>query len=155
MAKHDIKMVCGHIETHQIFGKMDSRPGQVRATAQSECADCWHDRVERENRLAADTNRALGMPDLRGSPKQVSWAESIRDQTFKDALDLLANLESQARAHGYSDDDIRTIAAKHRGSLDVVMSQASASWWIDRRGSSPKTLLAEAEKAIAELRQNG
>lgn len=74
------------------------------------------------------------MRTLVGTPKQVKWAESIRDEYLK----KLEEMERRAdERHG-----IETVrqASFHREAVSQLrteaLGQTSAAWWIENRGTA-------------------
>lgn len=82
---------------------------------------------------------ARGLPALTGSPKQVAWAETLRDFMVRDLDAEAASLLATLRA-----DLGRTLGADHLALAELEPAiallveeyrrQAAAAWWIDRRG---------------------
>jgi hypothetical protein len=81
MAKYTITRSCGHEETIQIFGKVANRDGIARFESRKPCECCRFAKRDADNAAAAESNQSAGLPTLRGSAKQVAWAESIRAAT--------------------------------------------------------------------------
>lgn len=76
-------------------------------------------------------------PALKGTPKQVKWATSIRsDLTGRLILTL------SAACAAYKDVSLR-LAARRQADQIVrdVLSHVQASWWITRRASAPLDLV--------------
>ena len=84
-----------------------------------ECPECYKARqqAEREtaNEKAAQESRAVGWPELSGSPKQVAWATTIR----KAKIDELMAREP-------TDTGLRYITW-------IIQTHTDAKYWIDNR----------------------
>lgn len=85
------------------------------------CDTCKAKQRDKENRLSAEQNAEDGLPELKGSEKQIAWAETIR-------AEKLAQIE---------------------GDSSMLAKQTSASWWIEHRNHSARALL-EIESRLAE-----
>ena len=110
------------------------------------CPEC--ERKEREARAAelAEQAAADGMPALTGTPKQVTWAESLRarfvELSEKDFQHYLNNLKR------YEDEGNEKAAAELNKALQrfektrnyILQHISSASWWIENRGDTEKTI---------------
>lgn len=106
MAKYEITHSCGHAKTYLIGGPVSGRERKAAWLASQPCPTCEHAEA---NAKAAEDAKALELPELRGSAKQIDWATAIR-QDF---------LTAHAR----------------RGDIAVKLAAipGDASWWIDNR----------------------
>lgn len=133
MAWHYVTRSCGHEERFQITGNSRYREWQISKLEGEPCSDCVEARRQEENAAATKENAEAGLPALLGSERQVGWAETIR----KKILDEVDSVLSDLAGKDWFEDAMR-----------VVMSQQSASWWIDRRGMSLLCIVEEAGKQI-------
>lgn len=118
MAKYTVHHVCGHSSEAQIYGPEADRPAKQRRLGEGLCPECYAKQRAEANVAAAESNAEAGLPTLRGSLKQVAWAESIRG----------AALDSMIAA-----------GAGERMATAIVASQTAATWWIDNRSiNTPK-----------------
>ncbi|NJP12090.1 MAG: hypothetical protein HC866_23645 [Leptolyngbyaceae cyanobacterium RU_5_1] len=122
-----IYMGCGHLETVRIYGNHIRIQRAIAQYQTVNCKECHRDALFIAGRI---TNQALGCSPLRGSQKQVRWAEQIRARILQTMLayercwdEFLAELEAQR----FTEDD----AACYLRMLK--QDQAEASWWIDNR----------------------
>jgi hypothetical protein len=79
------------------------------------------------------------LPELTGSPKQIEWASQIRNEAMVKAIATVATRAIKAlydAGHSQIGDMVDVASGK-------VLSQTSASWWIEHR---PKTDGAKAGK---------
>lgn len=73
----------------KIFEKIEFRRNQTEADNWKDwaeknfdmCHGCYHEEIVKE---AAEAAQASGFPELIGSPKQIAWAEQIRQKLWKD-----------------------------------------------------------------------
>lgn len=110
------------------------------------CPEC--ERKEREAHAAELAKQAAadGMPALTGTPKQVTWAESLRarfielsEKDFQHYLNILKR---------YEDEGNEKDAAKLNENIQlyektrnyILLHISNASWWIENRGDAEKTI---------------
>lgn len=106
------------------------------ATQYTICDDCKQKQYAEESEQAAKEAQELGLPELKGSAKQIAWAESIRKNILPliaPAMDYLHTKQGRvASTPLYSlcpkraMDFIDQVRAEIEG-------ETSASWWIDHR----------------------
>ncbi len=147
MAKYLVKHICGHTVEHQLFGKLDERYRYLDYLATKVCDDCY--RANRD--AAADIAKTKrGLPDLTGTPKQIAWANTIREGAYKalDCLDTFAdddklntlmqdfdNLTDKVKAQWFDGaSKIRPLCARWRSKMDA---KTDAKWWLDNRFCLP------------------
>jgi hypothetical protein len=112
---------CGHEQDHYLIAEYAAGyDRQAAQLARRPCGGCRQQAAA----LAVSVERVaiagLTPAMLRGSPKQVAWAETIR---------------------------AKRLAALHRHDRQAAMSIAAVSdakWWIDRRSEPDAILLASA-----------
>lgn len=97
MAKYTITHKCGHDEEISLFGPMDERERKIEWLESKPCKACKH----AEDNKKAERNAVLmgfgftsiaedgsALPALEGTPKQVTWAEDIRNSFIADLWSL-------------------------------------------------------------------
>ena len=141
MAKYDVNYSCGHKGTVNLVGKYVEREKKIEWMQQGVCPDCYKAQQtakrEAENKAAAVAAADAGLPALKGSEKQINWANSIR-------AELIAGLEK-----------IRTLAIEANqpqaivGTIDAIINNDSAKFWIDNRGYTPKQIVTMEVKKNA------
>lgn len=125
MAKYEIKMACGHTETHNIVGTNVHGEREKKAEWLSTrlCYECY----KKQQAEAADKATAdAALPELTGSEKQVSWANDIRGK----AAPVIAAMQEKIKAN--AEKSPKQTAAMQLV-LDELRAQTSAKWWIDNR----------------------
>lgn len=123
MALFDIHHSCGHTAERQIYGTdvNGERQRQAEKLGRGPCPDCRRRQYDEDNQAAAEAAEAAGWPALTGTPKQISWAQSLRAR----AVD---HLSSQVRmAYAWTGDMVALAATL------LVHGHTAASWWIDHR----------------------
>lgn len=131
-----IEYTCGHTEDRDLSAKpAGDRAGFARwlGTHQT-CSRCFRAANPRDtatDRTAEVTEAAErdGLPtDLVGTPKQVSWALTVRHDLLRAAYTALVEA-------GELDDADFTVQI-----LDPAAMLDRAGWWIDNRDQDPATL---------------
>ena len=88
-----------------------------------------------ENINNARIAKREGYPELKGSEKQVSWAETIRVKFVKSCKNTISLTRKQ---------DGEAVAEAYEKSLKIMMSKVKdAGWWIDNRRKDPDDLLED------------
>lgn len=150
VAKYTITRACGHEEVVVLFGPGKSRDWRLEnVEPQKLCAECYQadlqQKREEQNREAAEVAKESGLPPLRGTEKQVAWAEAIRMQ-------MLALIDEAIYTRVKADlrDDIRLLEA-----VEAIKANIDARWWIEHRIDSIRDALvlldkqAQTSKSIA------
>ena len=79
MAKHTINHACGHTSKTQLFGPIAKRQWTIDNESKKDCFECYK---QAQLEYAQAKSAELDLPKLTGTPKQVAWAMSIRQQAF-------------------------------------------------------------------------
>ena len=148
MAKYTVNHVCGHSVEIQLFGKMDDRYRRIEWLETQECDEC---RRAKANAAAAAAKETRGLTDLKGSEKQVAWANTIREKAYK-TLDCLApfasveelkvlmgrwgKIDDKTKAQWLASiEKVKPLYDRWKAQMDA---QTEAKWWIDNRYSMPE-----------------
>ena len=79
MSKEYVTYQCGHRGIVDIYGAISERERKARYIGESSvCPDCLAAERAAASERAAAAAKALALPSLEGSEKQIAWAESIR-----------------------------------------------------------------------------
>ncbi|HEY5834921.1 hypothetical protein [Streptomyces sp.] len=128
--KYTVTHTCGHAATHDIYGPNTQGQREYKAgrLAEGPCPDCRAaaraERHDQQVATALDTAQTA-MPALTGTPRQVSWAETLRERALARLVDDPA-------------------AVRHAATL------TDATWWIDHRNALPQALTEGATQHAAE-----
>ena len=151
MSWYGVDYACGHSDRMQIYGPTRDRQRQADAEGRKDCPDCWRAKQDARNAeaaLAASADAAAsGLPELVGSPKQIAWAETIRQKMLADLAPLAAvrvgrRKEIAARGIAAIDDSRWSqIDAATDEQLRSYRAQSAAKWWIDHRDDSLYSLM--------------
>jgi hypothetical protein len=132
-----VTRACGHQEKVAIYGPYKARESRLEYEATKLCADCYRKQKAAEQAAAkdevADVIRRLGLPELEGTPKQIAWAEAIRQKR-------VAELIARVRECGRTVDELLEQWGKgERGQYVYrAFGESSAAAWIDTRDLSYK-----------------
>lgn len=115
-----------------------------------ECPNCYHERIEmereKEEKLASEVADEMELAELKGSDKQVAWALRIRKAFIEDMekeFEQLTKILEKKKAKGSSsleraEESYNEITRTY----DFILSNKdSASWWIDRRNDSARSII--------------
>ena len=145
MAKYTITRSCGHKEEHQLFGKMDERARRIKGMERDNCSDCRAVANDAENAENAEVNKFNGLLPLRGSPKQIAWAETIRKEQIQKAADELSAIldmgHKQVENGKMSEADYQEAASKYNATFARLTNETDARIWIDSRRDDGRALL--------------
>ena len=133
--KVNITYSCGHEGTIEVFGKAEERERKIKYFEEyGLCPDCYKEEKKGEEKAFAEKYE---LPELQGSEKQISWAESIRKEKIEEF-----EKEKPAIRKGAGDD----FADFLNDFTTNYYKNTSASWWIDHREwrTFKKELLKEA-----------
>lgn len=99
------------------------------------CPDCEREIYEEEAEELAQKASANGLPKLRGSEKQITWAEHIRaellesmEKSVEEARECVNGLDE-----GEEKDRCIKLLRIFEQILIQVRNETSAAWWIDKR----------------------
>lgn len=120
MAKYQVTRSCGHEETVQLTGPHKAREYRLTKEAERLCGECFAEARRSNNAAAAAAAQEKDLPVLTGSPKQVAWAESIRQNA-------IAHMD-RAIAYNAANPEERIMWSHFRSYLLQI---ASAKEWID------------------------
>lgn len=112
MAKYKITYACGCTKIVQLYGPESIRRVVAERLRSQQCPEC-------KGESAAEEAQTAGLVSLKGSPKQIAWAESIRMNAFNHHRIL------SREASGYGD--------FFRDTVRLLLNEPSAHWWISNR----------------------
>jgi flagellar biosynthesis GTPase FlhF len=131
--KINVTHTCGHSEIHSVFGKSRERENKTRWLEGTMCTDCYKESVEQARAAAAElaTKEAKekGLPELRGSDKQIAWAERLRAEAFAEfekQCQSLRSMDGPSRAKTIQEAIIARVDEELR-------DYSSAKWWIENQ----------------------
>lgn len=78
--KYEITYSCGHSGTVELFGNNKERETKIANIEKYRvCPDC----VKATNEQQTKAVKTAGLPDLKGTAKQITWADDLRRQFIK------------------------------------------------------------------------
>jgi len=139
MAKYTITRACGHIETVNICGTNvhGERERQAEYEATKVCYACYRAQQQQQAEAAA-----VSYPTLQGSPKQIAWATRIRHEI----LDAKTGAEHWRKLFEAASEEDAPNKVQVLAAIDAIVAETSASWWIDHRRETMRTLINAAIK---------
>ena len=107
--------------------------------AYTTCPECEQKKREAKAAELAKQAQEDGLPELVGSPKQITWAEQLRagyiESSGKELDDMLAVLQ-QLKEAGEKTDEYELGVKRFEATRTYMLTTiSSAHWWIDNRGS--------------------
>lgn len=114
MAKYKVTYKCGHTAEVQLYGKEADRQNKIKWYSTILCPEC-------EAREAAKAAIEKGYPELTGTPKQVAWANQIRNS----AVAMYENLCSAVPEPN------KTLVLSLKDKW--LANETTAKYWIDNR----------------------
>lgn len=124
MAWYEMEYRCGHSERVQLYGPRRDRERTLEwAKEHKDCPECYKERMEKErderNARSAQLATEIGFTPLNGTPKQIAWANAIRQQHYEE----LCSYAKPHPEHGY-----KLLA-------QAFSLETSAQWWIENRNA--------------------
>ena len=146
MAKYQVKMSCGHIETIELFGKGAERERKIEWLKEHGiCSVCYKAQLaaDRAAKTAAAADKAAqeNLPELTGSEKQINWALSIRAKILADLDKMIDDQNAKV-----TDAQIKSANETFRqATRNILVANTDSRFWIDNRNTPARRLIASAE----------
>ena len=135
---------CGKTFTVTVFRRNRKEADSFEAWAAEnidECGECEAARIakehEAENEKSAAAAAEKGWPELTGSPKQVAWAVTIRENEMPQILEKV----EQARFSEHRMQDGHDLYEENILAVNEILAEKRASWWIDHRGHIERAVI--------------
>ena len=129
MAKYDVTYACQHSGLVNLIGPHKQREYRLERLATEDCENCKLAAAKERAAAASTAAAAAGIPVLSGTPKQVAWAATIRQEYLDEVLCGVAD--------------------------SVIEREARASWWIDNRYTIGDAVTRVRRAAIAQAAKGG
>jgi hypothetical protein len=115
------------------------------------CRECWQkqkeEKKEAERQKAEEESKALALPELQGTEKQIAWANQLRlslvdkYMTRQKALNEKIEQESDAR--------LVELRCRMESTYNfIINNKLTARWWIDNRENTIGEMFAKAEQEM-------
>lgn len=139
--KYDITYACGHTGTVELFGKTADREYRLKYYEGCLCPECEAKERQKKNAESAAEAAEMDFPTLKGSEKQVAWAETIRLETYSRWMESFNDLAEEYPER----------APKALDAINYAIQHATgASEWIDNRGDSLGKMLQKYRNMMEE-----
>jgi hypothetical protein len=127
MAKANFTYACGH------EGSVVERNRRAadRRAAYLASQDCWECQKAAQSKAAAEAAQQQGLPALTGTPKQIAWAESIRQQTLAELEKASAALIERQRRSPYSEAAARELEDALALIASEIRNTTNSKTWIE------------------------
>ncbi len=119
------------------------------------CEECKEAGFQRKNQAAAAENAKEGLPPLKGSEKQIAWAETIRAEA-QPVLDEIKDRcrESIAKAKEEENKEDQEKYEEALRAAEYVTNNPFAKYWIESRFSISKWFFAEEmERVLPQMKE--
>lgn len=158
MSWYERTYACGHPGRENITGPTRNREWIAERRFSGLCPECAEkerlEKIEAENKKATELSQEYELPELIGSEKQVSWANTLRLkrlEEFEEVDKIIADggewVGESSLIHYFTKEEIEALSAQEdvetayqrlRAVMaeiyEYLMSQKTkASWWIDTR----------------------
>jgi hypothetical protein len=141
---------CGHEGRVNIVGPVKNRQYIADGKFGNLCEECNREaflrKVEKENAIALEKQKEMELPGLKGSEKQIAWANTLR-QKWIDYLDnKVIYLDVENENFRVFEKEMSAFSnMKQISSADlidfIINNYVSAKWYIDNRNLSTMTVL--------------
>lgn len=126
--KYDIKMSCGHIETHQLWGGTKDREYRIQQMEKyGLCKACYEAAELKEVGIIEEK---YNLPDIIGTEKQIAWARKIRTRMYK-------KFEEDFDGK-FGDNDARLNDFKA-----WLKNKTEAKWFINNKDETSKSIIRQ------------
>lgn len=157
--KYDGIYSCGHEGTVNIVGPTKDRQWKIDREFSGLCPDCYRKQIEKEraakNEAAERESEEMELPELSGTPKQISWANTIRVEIIKELSSEIASaIEKNENVVEFFDafgDYLKIKLPDLEKVEDLLIQKTESRFWIDRRSWR---FIRYAEEARRELEEN-
>lgn len=145
MAKYVVNYSCGHTGTVQLTGSDKDRKRKIEwLEAQGVCPECYKAQQEAARKAKFEQIQVeipeIEYAELKGSKKQIAWAEQIRERRMNEILDesnrKIVRAKEVAERTGRMDEinaQLPAAIAQRDEFLRVAASISEAKTWIDHR----------------------
>ena len=155
MAWYDVKCdSCGKEFRVQLLGKVKDREWKVEHCTWT-CEECRDKEQKEKAQAAATANAEAGLPPLKGTEKQIAWAEQIRAevQPVIDGIkEKVQNVILKFREDG-NEEEVK----KYEEALvaaEYIAEHSWASYWIENRDRfGERFIMQEMERVLPGIRK--
>lgn len=136
--KYTVTYVCGHEGEIQLYGKNEDREKKLKWLEEyAICPDCYAKELEEERNAAASAANAkvqeLGLPQLKGSRKQIRWALTLRDKQVAAEADRIKELEQSIEKYPEIAMRVEEELVMQKKFFQWMKQIAESSFWIEHQ----------------------
>lgn len=144
---------CGHEGRVNIIGPVKDRQWKADNRFSGLCPECYakalQERREKENAEAAEKAKEMELPELQGTPKQIAWANTLRQKRLEEFEELSQKGEQELNyiqgEHGISTEDIEN-------TKEYMMKEKNkATYYIDLREYTIYYIIKGLKKEIDSI----
>lgn len=121
---------CGHEGRVNVVGKMSERQWKIDRHFEGICENCKAKQIEESNKKSMETSKEYEFLDLKGTEKQIAWANTIR-------------------LNFYEECEKRNIDIN-----DIINNEAESKFWIDNRNCLNGKFVKEYHSQYEKKRVN-
>jgi len=142
--KYNVTYSCGHTGTVELFGKASDREAKIKwYETKAICPDCYKAAKLAEEK---EIESSHDLPELTGSEKQVSWAQSIRAKKMDDFDKMISDFDKRVEIGATTDEQKANAAATRERTIKTIAAisaQTDAKYWIDNRDKYVGRMVSE------------
>ena len=146
---------CGHEGKVNIAGPTKDREWKKDKHFSGLCPECYRRALEQtraaENAAAEKAAEEMDLPELSGSPKQKTWANTIRVNIIEKFSDVVRDFRNseKTKARIYVDGHSVTVTLDDMDKMiDILIQKTESRFWIDRRGQRIDSFFDEMYKEL-------
>lgn len=147
MAWYYGEYACGHEGRVNIIGPVRNRQWKMDKEFSKLCPDCYKKQLEQEREMAnleaLKKAKEMDLPQLIGSPKQIAWANTLR-QEFIEVFDNMPKLGKNLERWGIdlTEDEVLDVRDY------ILENRTSANYFIKSREEIMQLIESEAKEAL-------
>jgi hypothetical protein len=146
---------CGHEGRTNIVGPVKNRQWISDRNFKKMCPECWEKHLieerERANKEAAEKAVEMELSELQGTPKQVAWANTLRQKmidTFEKRIEISEEKMKKCTDEKLIEKFIGNVKIARETLNFILQNKKSASWYIDSRNEDIEDLFRQAGKEM-------
>lgn len=133
---------CGHEGRVNICGPTKNRQWLADRRFSDMCEECFskylEEKRENENQKAAELAKEMELPELSGTPKQVAWANTLRQRLIQKFEDELTDL-------GLSTEELKLVLTH------ILQTKKSAKFFIENQNNLSEIIQKEKKEALKPM----
>lgn len=156
MSKYNGTFRCGHEGVIDIIGPTKDRQWKADYYFSGLCPKCQKEKEikqrEQENKKNREEALELGFPELEGTPKQVEWAITIRQNFYRHIFDHISKTrDKHFKGFKYGENKTITLEAISHIIDSLVKNNINAAYWIEHRENFMHYYIEDIVKLYDEM----